>query len=113
MTLRTTPGVVVGRRREPAAVRSRRASGTTLRPRSKGEAYAPGSHPVAAYRASSASYFATIGLRVLDGRGFTDDDRRGAPLVAVVNRTMAAGFWPGESPIGRASNSPMAATPAR
>jgi putative ABC transport system permease protein len=98
--LHTAPGVV-----SAAAVSQppfdTEGSGTTLAAAVEGRSYAPGSHPIVAYRAVSASYFATIGLRALDGRGFTDEDRRGAPLVAVVNRTMAARLWPGESPIGR------------
>jgi putative ABC transport system permease protein len=35
------------------------------------------------------------------GRGFTAADRDGAPLVAVVNDTMARRFFPGEDPVGQ------------
>jgi hypothetical protein len=42
-----------------------------------------------------------LGFRVLRGRTFTDADRAGAPLVAVVNESLAERFWPGEDPIGR------------
>jgi hypothetical protein len=35
------------------------------------------------------------------GRDFTDRDTREAPLVAIVNETLARRFWPGESALGR------------
>jgi predicted permease len=46
-------------------------------------------------------YFRTMGIHVIRGRGITEADRQGAPLVAVVNETMAKQYWPGEDPIGR------------
>jgi len=49
----------------------------------------------------SPSFFRVTGLRVLQGRGFTDADRVGAPLVVVVTRAMANAFWPGSSPLGK------------
>jgi putative ABC transport system permease protein len=49
----------------------------------------------------NADYFATIGTRILRGRGFSADDRVGAPLVTVLSESMASAIWPGEDPIGR------------
>jgi predicted permease len=49
----------------------------------------------------SADYFATLGIPILAGRGLRDTDRRGTPLVAVINETGARRFWPGESPLGK------------
>jgi predicted permease len=49
----------------------------------------------------SPGYFKTIGVPILEGRGFTDDDRPNAPLIAVVNETLARRFWPGESAVGK------------
>jgi predicted permease len=46
-------------------------------------------------------YFGTLDVPIVEGRGFTGADRRGAPLVAVVNETMAKRFWPNESAIGK------------
>jgi putative ABC transport system permease protein len=46
-------------------------------------------------------YMESLGVRLAGGRFIaTGDDDRG-PLVAVVNETMAARCWPGESPIGK------------
>jgi predicted permease len=50
--------------------------------------------------AVTPEFFATMGTRVVAGRGIVPEDRRGAPLVTVVNRTMAGTLWPGRSPIG-------------
>jgi predicted permease len=46
-------------------------------------------------------YFDTVGTRIVEGRGFTTDDRDGAERVVVVNQTMARLFWPGKSAIGQ------------
>jgi len=46
-------------------------------------------------------YFATMGTALLQGREFNQRDRAGAPLVALLNETAAARYWPGENPIGR------------
>jgi putative ABC transport system permease protein len=46
-------------------------------------------------------YFETVGTAIVEGRSFTSADREGAPLVAVVNRTMARLYWPGENAIGK------------
>src|SRR5690606_20632199 len=49
----------------------------------------------------SDGYFATLGIDVLAGREFTAADAAAAPLVAMVDRTLAERFWPGRDPIGQ------------
>lgn len=51
-------------------------------------------------------YFETLGIPILQGRGFTGADREDGPLVAIVNRTMAERLWPGQSPVGRRFRTP-------
>ncbi|HEY1469174.1 MAG TPA: ABC transporter permease [Candidatus Acidoferrum sp.] len=46
-------------------------------------------------------YFRAMGIRLLDGRTFTVDDRPDTQLVLVVNQSMAKHCWPGQSPIGK------------
>ena len=47
-------------------------------------------------------YFATLGSAIVQGRDFIPADiADGAPLVAIVNETLAARAFPGESPIGK------------
>jgi predicted permease len=48
----------------------------------------------------SPEYFATIGMRIVEGRGFTPADRDGSPLVAIVNESFARRAWPGRSAVG-------------
>ena len=46
-------------------------------------------------------YFETMGTRLVAGRDFTAFDDADAPLVAIINETLAERFWPGESPLGK------------
>jgi predicted permease len=46
-------------------------------------------------------YFRASGIPILRGRDFTQADRAGAPLVVIVNRTLAERYWPGQDPIGK------------
>jgi putative ABC transport system permease protein len=46
-------------------------------------------------------YFAALGMSVLRGRGFTDQDREGAPAAVVVSQAAAQHYWPGRDPIGK------------
>ena len=47
------------------------------------------------------SYFGTMGVRLLKGRGFNPADDAKAPRVAVVNEEFAKRYWPGQDPIGK------------
>ena len=49
----------------------------------------------------SGDYFRTLGIAVLEGREFADDDHADSAPVAVVNRTLAERLWPGRSAVGR------------
>jgi hypothetical protein len=46
-------------------------------------------------------YFDTLAIPIVEGRPFRLSDDAGAPRVAIVNETLAAQFWSGQSPIGR------------
>jgi putative ABC transport system permease protein len=54
--------------------------------------------PVTWYRLITASYFDTMGMSIVRGRGF--DTREAAPAV-VVNESMARKYFPGEDAVGR------------
>jgi predicted permease len=53
------------------------------------------------YQAVSKDYFATMGIRLMDGRLFESRDVQDAPEVAIVNKTMALTFWPNQNALGR------------
>jgi putative ABC transport system permease protein len=54
----------------------------------------------AAYMPVTPNYFSTVRIPVLQGRDFTDSDTASAPLVVVINKTMAQRWWPNQNPIG-------------
>jgi putative ABC transport system permease protein len=83
---------------------------------------APGQSPTAAVRSVTPGYFRTLGIPIVQGRGFEDRDARVAlPLirwypqqpppdgadspqpmpVALVSEAAARQFWPGASPVGQ------------
>jgi putative ABC transport system permease protein len=47
------------------------------------------------------NYFQAQGIPVIRGRDFTPADGEDAPLVVIVNRTLAERYWPREDPIGK------------
>ncbi len=49
----------------------------------------------------SPSYFATLGIPLLAGRTFTDDEIETDLPVVIVNEAMTRAFWPGEDPQGQ------------
>jgi putative ABC transport system permease protein len=53
------------------------------------------------YQATSSGYFATVGTRIVRGRGFDANDRAGAAPVVVVSQSMARALWPDRDPIGQ------------
>ena len=52
-------------------------------------------------RRATPGYFRTMGIPVLSGRDFTLADTASEKAVAVISRSMANLFWPGENPIGK------------
>jgi predicted permease len=52
-------------------------------------------------RGATPGYFGTMAIRVLSGRDFNLADTSGEKPVAVVSRSMANLFWPGEDPLGK------------
>lgn len=53
------------------------------------------------YRAVSGAYFDVMNISILEGRAITPQDRNGTEPVAVVSKSLAQLYWPGESPLGR------------
>ncbi|MGH8721056.1 MAG: ABC transporter permease, partial [Burkholderiales bacterium] len=52
-------------------------------------------------RIVTADFFRTMGIPVRRGRGFTANDRAGAPPVVVLNESAARLIWPSEDALGR------------
>jgi putative ABC transport system permease protein len=57
--------------------------------------------PVAELRLVSPSYFRALGLRLRRGRTLSELDAGTAPLVVVINETLARTFFGGDDPVGQ------------
>jgi predicted permease len=55
----------------------------------------------AGVNAVDPSYFHTLGVTLLRGRGFDDQDDASSPRVAVVNQTLAGRLWPNDDALGK------------
>jgi putative ABC transport system permease protein len=55
----------------------------------------------AGYKQITPSYFSTIGLTIVRGRGLNDGDRKGSTPAIVVNQQFADQFFPGSDPLGK------------
>ena len=49
----------------------------------------------------SPGYLRAMGVRLVKGRDFTEQDTANSPVVAIVNETFAKRFWPGQDAIGK------------
>ena len=46
-------------------------------------------------------FFPTMGIPLLGGRDFSEQDNETSPKVVIINKTMADRFWPGQDAIGK------------
>jgi predicted permease len=61
----------------------------------------PGNYPHPDVHVVSPEYVATLGIPLLRGRTFTDQDNEKAPLAGMINAMVAHRFFPNEDPIGK------------
>ncbi len=59
-----------------------------------------GKRQVIYFNKTSASYFETVGLRVIRGRTYTDEEVARDARVVVISETVAQRYWPGRDPLG-------------
>jgi putative ABC transport system permease protein len=68
----------------------------------EGRSIPPGqARPTVGLRLIGGDYLGALGIPLKGGRDFDARDTRDAMRVALVNESMAARMWPGESPLGR------------
>jgi putative ABC transport system permease protein len=60
----------------------------------------PGQAPEANTRDASPGYFNVMGIPLIHGRFFTEHDNMDAPLVLIINQTLADKMFPGEDAVG-------------
>jgi predicted permease len=61
----------------------------------------PDQQPDVVYRVVGPEYFATMGIPMISGRDFTDQDKGDSKDVVVISEKTAQHFWPGQDPIGK------------
>jgi predicted permease len=60
-----------------------------------------GMEPEVMFNTAMPTYFETIGIPLLKGRLFGNQDQANTPPVVVINQTMAQRFWPNQDPLGK------------
>jgi predicted permease len=60
----------------------------------EGRTTAPGENPNGDWQVVTPNYFEAMGMKMREGRSFTEADNENAPVVAVINETMAKRYWP-------------------
>jgi predicted permease len=100
--LQSKPGVVGVTYSDVVPMSTGSGSGSTPWHQVDVEGYAPASNEqMMIHRATvPPGYFKLLGIRMLEGRDFTENDAEGAPRVIVVNETFANRFFNGGNPIG-------------
>jgi len=69
-----------------------------------GEGHVKGNHeedPLAQLRVVSPGFFASLGVPLIAGRDFNDNDRRGGEPVVIISQSAAQRMFPGQDPINR------------
>jgi len=69
-----------------------------------GEGHVKGNHeedPLAQLRAVSPGFFSALGVPIVAGRDFDDNDRRGGEPVVIVSQSVAQRMFPGQDPLNR------------
>ena len=61
----------------------------------------PDQNPDVILRSVSPGYFSTMGIPLVEGRDFNEQDKPDSVRVVVVSEKTARYYWPGQSPIGK------------
>jgi putative ABC transport system permease protein len=106
--IQTLERMVEETRALPGVTAAAVVSQTPLGPGGNGNGLIPEGRPFEAasailsrLRLVSPGYFETMRIRIVDGRGFTDADRRGVPKVMVISEALARQAWPNERAVGK------------
>jgi putative ABC transport system permease protein len=69
-----------------------------------GEGHVKGNHEEdlrAQFRTVSPGFFAALGVPIVEGRDFHEDDRRGGEPVVIISQSVAQRMFPGQDPLNR------------
>lgn len=62
---------------------------------------AKGTEPEVMFNTAMPNYFETMGIPLLQGRTFGNEDQLHSPTALIINQTMANRFWPNQDPLGK------------
>src|SRR5262245_61156503 len=97
--LQALPGVQSASAANDIPVATLRTSGTSFQILGQAE-LPPNERPTTRVRVVTPGYFKTLGIPLLSGRDFTQDDQtRGATQVFIVNETFAKRYFPNSDPL--------------
>ena len=97
--IKTSPGIEAASASSRIPLTTGGSSGTMS---AENSAVGPNDLPVEAeWRWITPDYFNAISTTLLGGRAFTEADTDGAPLVAIVDESFAARFYPNADPVGK------------
>jgi len=97
--LQALPGVQSASAASDIPVATLRTSGTSFQILGQAE-LPPNERPTTRVRVVTPGYFKTLGISLLSGRDFTQDDQtRGAAQVFIVNETFAKRYFPNRDPL--------------
>ena len=60
----------------------------------------PGTETIVSTRSVSPGYFRTLGIKLMNGREFSERDTADAPAVAIINSDLARTHFPNQNPLG-------------
>jgi putative ABC transport system permease protein len=61
----------------------------------------PDQRPDVIFRVIGPDYFGTMGIPIIGGRDFSDQDKADSKEVVIISEKTAQHFWPGQDPIGK------------
>jgi len=96
--LRAIPGVVSAGASSSAPLLGSSSTSSLL---VDGRPAEPGRQPYASFQSVSAGFVSHLGVPFVEGRDITPEDVSSNAPVALVSRSMAERFWPGESALGK------------
>jgi putative ABC transport system permease protein len=67
----------------------------------EGQPGAPGNRPFGVFHSVGPEYFRAMGIQLVKGREFTEQDDLSSPRVLIINEALARKHFPNEDPIGK------------
>jgi putative ABC transport system permease protein len=72
----------------------------------------PDQRPDVVLRVIGPGYFTTMGISLVQGRDFSEQDKAGSVSAVIISEKTAHHFWPGENPIGKRLKPGSTASPS-